>query len=117
VLQVVDETAPICTIVHSAGDCCSMCEMSCSDGSWSMNFTAQDSGLGLNLIRSDGRNMDADLTVDDFVSGSTDLISGSYTSDCCTRDVDIVVSDLGGNYADCKMYMECKKPQHDCKPA
>ena len=52
----------------------------------------------------------ANLSVEPFSPGTTDLIKGVYHSDCCKPEVTIVASDLVGNVGKCFV-------QHDTTPA
>ena len=57
--------------------------------------------MGLIVVKPTESHPGANYTLDDFESGSTNVIGGAYVSDCCMPRVTIVASDLLGNAGRC----------------
>lgn len=103
VSQDVDILPPLCTIVNADGECSQTRDelATCEDEVWSIDFSTSDSGVGLVVVRPAVSYPAANFTVDEFSSGTTVVVTGTYTSNCCIPRVSIVSSDLLGNAGRC----------------
>jgi hypothetical protein len=66
-------------------------------GSWYIDFTAQDTGMGLYNVKPTEIHPGSELIVDAFTAGTNELVGGRYSSSCCYPSVTIVTSDALGN--------------------
>ena len=104
-MQEPDTTPPNCTIVNTEGICSLTKEglAPCDEEFWSFAFITQDSDVGLVVVKPISMPSGANFTVDSFISGSNEVVNGSYTSDCCEPRVSIVASDKLGNAGYCNL--------------
>ena len=95
----------MCTITLATGDCIQTKTgtKACEAENWTIHFSSQDTGLGLYSVRPALSTEYSTFHVGKFEVGSTQLVYGNFSSDCCTPRVAIAVSDLLGNVAYCKV--------------
>jgi hypothetical protein len=98
-----DITPASCTIDETTGNCAGTKAgtVNCENDMWSFKFTAMDSGTGLYLIRRTENITGAIFEYEVFEQGTTNLVSGQYSSTCCSPRITVVASDLYGNNGRC----------------
>lgn len=104
VLQIVvvpelnDETPPTCSIL-SHTTCDDVLPQSCNESTWNIKARIQDTGVGLQNIKS--RQSDVQISHPSFDSGTNRSVDVIATASCCQLSVDIQSSDVVGNVHTC----------------
>lgn len=104
VLQIVvtpeeqDEIPPVCQITDYTL-CTGVTALHCGDYTRNVKARIQDTGVGLQSVRSGQRAVGLNYT--DFVSGTNQTVQVMATASCCYLNIDIQSSDVVGNLQTC----------------
>ena len=96
--EVDDETPPTCSILSNTA-CDDVQVRYCNESTWEVTARIQDTGVGLQNVRS--RQRDVQFSHAAFESATTSSVDIVAMSSCCQLSIDIEVSDVVGNLKTC----------------
>ena len=96
--EVDDETPPTCNILSNTA-CDDVQVHYCNESTWEVTASIQDTGVGLQNVRS--RQRDVQFSHAAFESATTSSVDIVAISSCCQLSIDIETSDVVGNLKTC----------------
>ncbi|XP_068572631.1 von Willebrand factor A domain-containing protein 7-like [Cebidichthys violaceus] len=107
---VTDFTQPVCELLSLQSNCSDICSLSMWELSVQVTDGAEGTGVDRVSLRQGNGTMNTSLT-----AGSENITLVSYSSSCCSPDVELLVVDGVGNVASC--FYSVRKAANSSQPA